>query len=355
MIDRACADVRGHRRRPVVIFFNAIGDHVLALPAMRAFGRLFGSEWALVSLKGAIETIFADVSVGAVCEIVKSRPDEDELVIPEVELSRLDEYLSEGTVLAGKASTGGGDKSALFADLLVCLNEQHSPLIDDFTRWLSPRRSIGRLPVFTRQLPMRGRVHAFDRAFELASALDPTLILDDFVRPVSVPPAAFALVRSLRDALPRYRFLVVHADTKLRKMWATEAWRRVLESFLAVRPDFVVIAVGSRDIGLSEGRSDSRIFCCCGLPISLAIALVNSADLFCGIDSSMLHVADLARIPGVGIFGTDTFDTFGFRFSDHEHIFDERGLSGIAPERVAEALLSLSHSDPVSWTRSRCI
>lgn len=340
MTDRAGSNVGG--RRPVVIFFNAIGDHVLTLPAMRAFGRLFGKEWALVCLKGAIETIFSDVSVGAVCEIRRSTREKDELAIPEVELSKLDEYLSRERVFYGKALTGGAVNGAAFADLLICLNETSSPLIDDFTRWLSPRRSVGRLPTFTRRVPMRGRMHAIDRAFELALALDPRLILDDFANAVTAPSAAITLVKSMRDALPGYQFLVVHADTKLRKMWSVKAWRRTLEIFLAARSEFVVIVVGSRDIGLGRKGSDSRIFCCCGLPISLAIALVNSADLFCGIDSSMLHVADLARVPGVGIFGTNTFDTFGFRFSDHEHIFDERGLSAIAPERVAEALLRLS-------------
>lgn len=42
------------------------------------------------------------------------------------------------------------------------------------------------------------------------------------------------------------------------------------------------------------------------LRLGVALALVSLSDLFLGVDSCMLHMADLCRVPGVGLFGPDS-------------------------------------------------
>jgi len=72
------------------------------------------------------------------------------------------------------------------------------------------------------------------------------------------------------------------------------------------------------------------------------MAIVEEADLFLGVDSCMLHVADLNRIPGVGLFGPTSAKTFGFRFSEHKHIDGNGRMSHISEEAVIRALNDIS-------------
>jgi ADP-heptose:LPS heptosyltransferase len=68
--------------------------------------------------------------------------------------------------------------------------------------------------------------------------------------------------------------------------------------------------------------------------------LVGTADLFVGIDSSMLHAADLARVPGVGLFGPTRAAEWGFRFAPHRHV-DRTTMADITVDAVLDALEEL--------------
>jgi hypothetical protein len=51
----------------------------------------------------------------------------------------------------------------------------------------------------------------------------------------------------------------------------------------------------------------------------------------------MLHAADLARVPGVGLFGPTRAATWGFRFASHRHV----EMSTMAEITAAEVLAAL--------------
>ena len=58
-----------------------------------------------------------------------------------------------------------------------------------------------------------------------------------------------------------------------------------------------------------------------------------------GIDSSMLHVADLCGVPGVGLFGPSNAEHWGFRLARHRHVCGrDARMDTIAPEEVIQAL-----------------
>jgi ADP-heptose:LPS heptosyltransferase len=101
--------------------------------------------------------------------------------------------------------------------------------------------------------------------------------------------------------------------------------------------DFVAWVVGMGQEELNVGCERHRVFPHLGLPLDLAMGLVASADLFVGIDSSMLHAADLARVPGVGLFGPTRAATWGFRFAPHRHV----DMSTMADITVEEALTAM--------------
>src|SRR5262249_4705886 len=137
------------------------------------------------------------------------------------------------------------------------------------------------------------------------------------------------------------KVLVVHADTNwAEKRWPVTRFIDLLDRFLSRHRDFVAWVVGMGDEELSVGPERDRIRAYLGLPLDLTMGLVGAADLFVGIDSSMLHAADLARVPGVGLFGPTRAATWGFRFAPHRHV-EMSTMPSIPVEPVLEAMEDL--------------
>jgi len=54
----------------------------------------------------------------------------------------------------------------------------------------------------------------------------------------------------------------------------------------------------------------------------------------------MLHAADLARVPGVGLFGPTHPATWGFRFAPHRHLA-RSAMADITAQDVLDAMEDL--------------
>ena len=303
-------------RRPVAIFANGHGDHLIALPALRALAAHFGGRLTLVCLAGARETFFADLPLRAVGRLpMRGGPDST-------------------TFEVGPVADVARD-----CDLLLSLNPWHSASVDDLLARLAPARSVGFFPAFATALPLDAARHAMDLAFDLPRLLDPALALERFAGPPALPPDALAWARHLRRRLPSgRRLLAVHAETMPFKSWPAERFAAALDAFLARHPQFVAVVVGQRDRGLGAGR---RVVPLLGLPLAHALAVVSAADLFLGVDSVMLHAADLASVPGVGLFGPTDPAEYGFRFGPHRHVRAGDRIEDVAVEPVVAALEAL--------------
>jgi len=60
------------------------------------------------------------------------------------------------------------------------------------------------------------------------------------------------------------------------------------------------------------------------------------------IDSCTLHVADLFRVPGLGLFGPSSCTEYGFRFAPHRHICGpDQTMASIGETDVLDVLESL--------------
>jgi ADP-heptose:LPS heptosyltransferase len=90
---------------------------------------------------------------------------------------------------------------------------------------------------------------------------------------------------------------------------------------------------------------------CYGLSLASSCCLVAESDFFIGIDSCMLHVADLARVPGVGLFGPTNVKEFGFYIGPHIMIQGAGTMEKIEAGMVTEALnhLVAAPSQAVTW------
>jgi ADP-heptose:LPS heptosyltransferase len=311
-------------RRPAVVFANALGDNLLTLMALRALASLFPGRLELVSAINVRRLFFADVEFGAVHEV-----DFAPFVAPSGNVGRSFDAAAVAARLTG-------------CDLLLSLNPWTSPSLRALREALAPARSLGFLPGFDVSLPVDAGQHAARLAFELPRQLRADLRLESFAAPLQLSRAAGRPAALLRQRLPAgTRLLVVHADTKPEKMWAADRFATLLDGFLTDHRDVAAVIVGARDTGLGALADRHPVLSCLGLPLDVTMALVGAADLFVGVDSCMLHAADLFRVPGVGLFGPTHSAEFGFLFAPHRHIDAQGPLDGVPVERVREALESL--------------
>jgi ADP-heptose:LPS heptosyltransferase len=306
----------------------AIGDHFMATPALRALADRFDGRLALICDPGARETFFLDLPLRAVHEI------RNKTILFEQ---------SNPRPVRIRFSVDSLVREVGECDLFLSVNGWHSPSIDDLLQGLSPANAIGFFPSFQVYFPYNRNKHASENAFDIPRHLDPSLQLEDYSGAPALSANNRQRAEAWRLALPASaRVLAVHAETKGPKMWPIERFVRVLDAFLARNPDVIVLAIGSKDIGLGKGKYRDRVIPCYDSPLSGALALLGTADLFLGVDSCMLHAADLFRVPGVGLFGPTSYSEYGFRFGPHKHIRgDNQTMTAISEMEVLDALDSI--------------
>jgi ADP-heptose:LPS heptosyltransferase len=304
-----------------VIFGNATGDHLLALPALRALVRLFPSRLSLICMPGFRQTFFSDLRLRSVFEFEMR--------------GRGGQRRFDSTSVARRIGK---------CDLFLSLNPWRSVSLDRLVKLLSPALSVGFSPAFQVALAKSTKQHAADSAFRVPAYLDSSLRLDDFASPPCLPAQARLQIRQfLKTAAPGKRVLAIHNETKLEKTWPPDPLSELVSAFLERHPDFVIFILDFRKPKTKIGKFKDRVIHSRGLPLPHAFALLRESDLFLGVDSCMLHAADLSRIPGVGLFGPTEPRRWGFRFSPHRHVWDRRGLKYIRESRVLQALESLLH------------
>src|SRR5262249_8063729 len=111
---------------------------------------------------------------------------------------------------------------------------------------------------------------------------------------------------------------------------------KIVKAIVECDNAFVVICVGAPKDARSFEAISTRVVVIDDIPLELAMYLVSNADCFIGVDSCMLHVADLAKIPSIGIFGPTRICEFGIRFSEQRfHI----SISLLSEETIIESIL----------------
>jgi ADP-heptose:LPS heptosyltransferase len=329
VVDAAVRNRLLRARCPAVYFSTHIGDAILTLPTMRALAELFSAPITLICPEVAFEACFYEITPRWV-DITGVAPGGPSIGGP---ATRTLEY---GTLVSQIGTV----------DVLINAVPWDIPsngFIRSLRRRLAPAACIG-FPTdddYDIIVP-RDERHAADLTFKLARLFDPSLRIENFAQPVPLTPAARERARAIRDAVPAgVKVLVVHADSSwVQKCWPATRFIDLLDRFLCRHPDFVAWVVGLGYEELNVGRERERVACHLGLPLDVTMGLVATADLFVGVDSSMLHVADLARVPGVGLFGPTCSQTWGFRFTAHRHL-DGGTMADITVQEVLDAVESV--------------
>ncbi|MBW4573791.1 MAG: glycosyltransferase family 9 protein [Aphanothece sp. CMT-3BRIN-NPC111] len=307
-------------KNPVALFANAIGDHILALPAFRALVKLFPKRLTLICTPSFKQTFFPEFCHDITC-------------IPEFYWNGK-KWEFDIEAVANQLER---------CDLLLWLSTWYPPNPEHILKLLSPNYSIGFCPGFDINIPPDFNKHMADLIFDVPLQLSANLRLEDFAYPPVFRTANQQRAREIRNLISEpMKVMVVHADTKPQKMWPADNFRVLVDLFLERHPEFVVFVVGSHNLRLNAEQYGKRIFLYNKrLALATSLALVGEADLFLGVDSCMLHAADLFRVPGVGLFGPTSCVEWGFRFSRHAHICTEGEMEKIQVDEVLEALETL--------------
>lgn len=310
-------------------FAAKIGDSVLTLPTLRALGEMFTAPLTLICPKVAFDLCFREVSPRHV-DITGFYPEGLPPFLgapPSLDCESLAAKIGAVDVLINTVSFN------MPADSMRALRRQ-----------LAPTTTIGFQNDYEEYdvVVPKDAVHSADLMFKLARLFDPSVRIETYAQPVPIPSSVQDTARSIRAAVPPgAKVLVVHADTDwTEKRWPVTRFIDLLDRFLSRHRDYVAWVVGMGHEELDVGRDRGRVIPYLGSPLDLAMSLVAHADLFVGIDSCMLHAADLARVPGVGLFGPTRAATWGFRFGPHRHI-DLKTMADITVEEVLSAMEDL--------------
>jgi ADP-heptose:LPS heptosyltransferase len=297
---------------PVVFVRGGIGDYVVSLPAVRALAELFEDRLVLVCAKGPYKFLFDDLPL-ARC------------VTPEFQLNEFD---------VGKAVLRTGH-----CDLFMSLATWDSESLSSFRQRLSPAWSIGLLNGYRQVVRDHRSPHIADLTFSVVRALVPHKRIEDFAAPPHIPAQS---MREANEVLTcfgnRTRVLAVHNESLREKCWPEDQMAEALDRFLTKHKNFVALLVGKSAERQESLEFRDRIYSCHGLALATCFALVSRADLFLGIDSCMLHMADLYRVPAVGIFGPSGAEWWGFRFGPGIAIQGDGVMAAVRVDRVCEAL-----------------
>src|SRR5262249_46692215 len=127
----------------------------------------------------------------------------------------------------------------------------------------------------------------------------------------TTPYSLEKLARYLREEVIK---IAVHTSTAITtKSWADRQCDEFVREILSEEKRAFVFGVGTRPF---EGAMihHQRFVPCYGLSLPASIFVISNADIFVGIDSGPLHIADIYRVPCVGIFGPSAPSRWGCRF-----------------------------------------
>jgi len=308
--------------RPAVLYSDGIGDLVMSLPTLRALSRLLGGRTVFVGSSRSLEVLNAE---GIAAELVP----------------RLDDPCATAQLLER-------------CDLLILADPgEQGSYVEQVRSVLQPTWSVGWLSGCEVMLTRNDQLHFTDEVFQAATVFDRALRVESFAGPPLLALKEMDFAAALRRDCEGYRCFVVHCETGAPKMWPITAFRCLLETLLSLLEDVIVLVVGVRSYGLDHIANGDRVVSCEGLSLAKSMALVGCADGFIGVDSSMLHVADLFRVPAVALFGPTDPYRWGCRFTAHEHVrVRGRRLDALEVGDVMAAVSDLlRRSDPQTHER----
>jgi glycosyl transferase family 9 (putative heptosyltransferase) len=309
-----------YSQRPAIFFSSGIGDGVLALPALRALCFGFDGRATLILKKGPDKFLFDGLRAHR--------------------LLFLDMWGSEagpGMEFATEAASG------LFhgCDLFLSFVDWHSPSLYRLKSECMAKPSVEFLREHNLCEPSDLEKHQFDSMFAISARIFPELTIDKFSHPLEFSANVRGAGEEILQAFGGRVWIGFHPESSFpAKSCPGPFVEDVIKHLLGLSTNLVVCVFGQKAEYSDFEAISKRVLVFNCLPLKLAAYLVSRMSLFIGVDSCFLHVADICRVPGVGLFGPTDCRLFGFRFSPHVHI--QSDLHKITGVEIATAARSLS-------------
>lgn len=319
-------------QNPILFFANAIGDHLLALPTVRALSKIFTGRLSLLTTTNSPSKIIFDV------------PFQRTLFLPPGSYLKTENQNPKKDISKALTDWDGVIHEIRNCDLFLSLTLWHTQELQFLLDQSELQNTIGFLPQYNYKLPSN-QEHAFDIYFNAVKLFAPTTVITTYAYPPTIQQKYLQLAHEFRNSIrDSYRLLVVHTDTKRRKIWPSDNFSITIDKFLERHTNYIAVIVGLRHNLTFRGiHTKARVIDFSRTPLGLSFAIVSIADIFLGIDSCMLHTADLFRIPSVGIFGPTDPYKWGFRFATHKHIRLQE-LKQLEVNVVLQALLEVAQT-----------
>ena len=316
-------------KHPVIVFENGLGDQILTLPTLRALYTMFNDSMVLVcgdhdmssfffneiKFKKIIRTTFVDISDGV------RNFNADNV---HVQIGQCDLLIN---LCPWQSESGQGIQK-------LCYLLANVP-------------SIGFSELFKYSIPLFYYHHISDLIFEIVKLLCDKYQIDDYVMPIKFKEKIqtkdyqYLIKKSTQN-----KILTVQIETKEFKMWDLNCFNQLFDKIICNNPNFSIVIVGSNSpkIELYPFKNNENIsfYDTDENHMELSCAIVAQSDYFIGIDSLFLHVADLYKIPSIGIFGPSSYTKYGCRFAKHVHVGHERrNMNFITVDAVYDAFKKL--------------
>ncbi|TWI60263.1 ADP-heptose:LPS heptosyltransferase [Bradyrhizobium huanghuaihaiense] len=318
-MNTAKSDEATFGRIPVVFFGNGLGDNLLALPAVRALCAGFEGRARLVLQSGPHQFLFDGLPVASSV------------------------FLKMWTITRNglEFDTRPALKTLEGCDTFISLAEWKSSSLNRLRSACQAKVTIGFMNDSDVQLPNLHVDHQFDFMFSIPRHIFPHLTIDQFSGPIRFPwnvcGAGEEIVRCFENKV----IVGLHPESsEPNKSCAPELTERLVRDLLKLRADLAVCVFAQGPEYSTLKAISERLVVFNYLPFDLAAYLVSRMNLFIGVDSCFLHVCDLCRVPGVGLFGPTESKLWGFRFSTHVHICS-RSLAQMEAGHVIEAASGL--------------
>jgi ADP-heptose:LPS heptosyltransferase len=308
-------------QKPVIFFSSGIGDGVLALPALRALCWGFEGRASLVLKKGPDKFLFDELRTRQVCFL---------------------DMWQSNVGLGSEFATESASELLRGCDLFLSFVDWQSASLSK----LKSQSMVDTLIDFLCEHNLCEAAdkdkHQFDSVFAISARIFPGLSIDRFSYPLEFPASVQGAGEEILRALDGRTWIGFHPESSLAvKSCPGTVTGEVVRRLLGLNTDVVVCVFGQKATYSDLEQISNRVLAFNHVPFKLAAYLVSRMGLFIGVDSCFLHVADICRVPGVGLFGPTSPGLFGFRFAPHVHIQSSLNkLSGIDVAAAARWLLN---------------
>lgn len=314
----------GVYKNPLVFFENGIGDYFINLPAIRALNHLFDGNLTLLT---------GNLNIRA----VKNEG-----------LKKVEPISTEPGIYGRTYNIEDLRQAMACHDLYINLNpwycrDKHEAYLQFLAE--GSFTSAGYFSFYDHPTRFSNNKNAFDIAFDIPRAFDTTLDIERFAYPPVFDEQANELTRKIRTLFPEECLLLgVQDETGKEKMLPAELFEQTIDRLLDEYPYLAVLILGcNTSIRWQTLRNSGRVlFFEQQVPLITSCALMQAVDLFLGIDSVFLHLADLVRKPAVGLFGPSSEIEWGLRFTEGKIIRPQSGkMEDIQVDDIIQAMRTI--------------